>query len=289
MVSFRYHAISLIAVFLALVIGVLLGVSIGDQGIVSGARKDLENSLRGDLNSARSRNSDLRKELTIRDEFERQAYPGLVGDLLPGFRIGILAIGNLPSGYAGAIRDALEPAGADISSISVVRAPLALDRLGQTLRRTSLARVADDPDVLDRLGRRVGTQLVNGGGIVARVKDDLFSSSRGDYRGLDGVVFARDRFGLRGSDRDAEDRFESALLRGLLGTHVELVGVETRDADPSQVPFMDREGLTTVDDVDLVAGKAALVYALLGADGKFGVKQTADELLPPPPLKGPGR
>jgi hypothetical protein len=273
----------------ALVIGVLLGVSIGEEGVVSDARQGLEDSLRGDLRSARDRNGDLRRELTIRDEFERQAYPGLVGDLLPGFRIGIVAMGKLPAGYASAIRDAVEPAGAEISSISVVRAPLALDRLGQRLRRTSLAHVADDSKALDRLGRRVGRQLADGGGVVTRVKDELFSSSRGEYRGLDAVVFARDRDGLHGKERDAEDRFESALLRGLLATDVELVGVETRDADPSQVPFMDRQGLTSVDDIDLVAGRAALVYALLGADGKFGVKQTADQLLPPPSLKGPGR
>ena len=72
----RYHAISLVAVFLALGIGVVLGVAIGDQGIVSDASKDLEKSLRGDLDHARSRDSDLRRDLAQRREFERQAYPG---------------------------------------------------------------------------------------------------------------------------------------------------------------------------------------------------------------------
>ncbi len=129
MFSFRYHAISLVAVFLALGIGVLLGVSIGEEGIVSNARRDLEKSLRGDLNDARSRNSELRRELQVRDDFEREAHPGLVGDLLPGFRIGIVAIGDLPSGYAPAVREAVQPAGAEVDSISVIRAPLRLERL----------------------------------------------------------------------------------------------------------------------------------------------------------------
>jgi hypothetical protein len=281
--SFRYHAISLIAVFLALAIGVLLGVSIGEEGLVSGARKDLEKSLRGDLRNARADNSDLHHEVGIRDEFERQAYPGLVANLMPGFRIGIVAIGDLPSGYAPAIRDALDPAGAEITSMSVIRAPLPLGRLAGDLEGTSLSRVNRDPDALASLGKRLGRQLVNGGSLVERVRRALFSSSSGEYRGLDGVVWVRDRGGLKGDEQSAQDRLESALVNGMRSTQAAIVGVEMRETDPSQVPFMKDAGLTSVDDIDLIAGRAALVYALLGADGQFGVKSTADQLLPPPP------
>ena len=91
---------SLGAVFLALGIGVLLGVAIGENGVVSGASKDLENSLRGDLNNARSRNTELRREIAIRDDYENQTYEPLVRDLLPGWRVGIVAMGSLPGGYS---------------------------------------------------------------------------------------------------------------------------------------------------------------------------------------------
>jgi copper transport outer membrane protein MctB len=289
MYSFRYHAISLIAVFVALVIGVLLGVSIGEEGIVSGAREDLEESLRGDLRNAREKTADLRREVRIRDEFERQAYPGLVGDLLPGFRIGIVAMGELPGGYAPEIREAVEPAGAEIASISVIRAPLPLGRLSDSLEGTALERVDRDPDALERLGRRLGRQFANGGALFERVRGRLLSSSRGQYRGLDGIVWVRDREGLKGEEKSAQDRFESALLEGMLSTEPEVVGVEMRDTEPSQVPFMREHDVTSVDDLDLVAGKTALVYALLGAEGHFGVKESADQLLPPPALEGPRR
>jgi hypothetical protein len=287
--SFRYHAFSLVAVFLALGIGVLLGVSIGEGGVVSGARKDLEKSLRGDLQDERSKVADARRELSIRDDFEGQAYPGLVGDLLPGFRIGVVAIGNLPSGYATAVGRAVEPAGAEIDSISVIRAPLPLGGLAGALQRTNLRRLDRDGDVLSRFGRRLGRQLVNGGSLVQRVRHQLFSSSRGEYRGLDGIVWVRDRDGLKGASKTAEDRFESGLIGGMKSTDVDVVGVEMRDTDPSQVPFMSERRLPSVDNLDLVAGKTALVYALLGAKGQFGVKSSADQLLPPLPLQGPAR
>ena len=59
------------------------------------------------------------------------------------------------------------------------------------------------------------------------------------------------------------------------------VGAETTGDDPSSIPFFDDRGIPTVDSVDLLSGRVALVYALTGAaSGNFGVKDTADSLLP---------
>jgi hypothetical protein len=144
LINFRYHALSLSAVFLALAIGILIGVEFGEKGVVSSASEDLERSIRGDLDEARRKNSELRRELNVRDDFERQSYAGLVSDLLPGFRIGIVAMGDLPSDYAPAIRDAVEPAGAEVESISVIRAPLPLARLADDLDGTKVERLDRD-------------------------------------------------------------------------------------------------------------------------------------------------
>jgi hypothetical protein len=279
----RYHAISLVAVFLALGIGVVLGVAIGDQGIVSSASRDLEKSLRGDLNEVRSHNSDLRRELRGRRTFEQQAYPALVGDLLPDWRVGIVAMNKLPSGYVGEIRDAVEPAGATIDSLSVVEAPLPLDQLSGDLGGTKLRRLARDNKVLERFGRRMGRQIAQGGDLVQRLRQKLFSTSRGEYKGLDGVVLVRDPDKLKGKDKKAQDTFESALIDGIKDTEVEVVGVERTDTDPSNVSWFADQGVASVDDIDLVEGKVALVYALLGQSGRFGVKDSAERLLPPPP------
>jgi hypothetical protein len=267
---------------------VLLGVSIGD-GVLSDASKDLEKSLRGDLRDARAQTSDLRGEVGLRDEFERLAYPGLVRDQLPGSRIGVVAIGDLPSRYLSLIRDSVEPAGAQIASVSVIHAPPPLGKLADDLKGTQLSRLDRDNDALGRFGRRLGRQLANGGSLIGRVKGDLFSSSRGEYRGLDGIVLVRDLGSLNGDKEKAQDRFESELSSGILSTEAEIVGVETRDADPSQIPAMSGNGISTVDDLDLVAGRTALVYVLLGAKGQFGVKRTADQLLPPAATQAPTR
>jgi hypothetical protein len=288
--SFRYHAMSLGAVFLALGIGVLLGVSIGEGGVVSGATKDLVHSLRGDLNSTRSHNADLRRQLTTRDEFESQAFPALVKELLPGWRVGLVGMGHLSKDYAKAVTDAVQPAGAQVDSVSVVKAPLPLGQLADDMKGTRLRRLDRSNDQLERFGSRVGRQLATGGNLLTRVSDDLFSTSRGAYRGLDAIVYVRDRDGLQGAEKDAQDRFETGLLAGMKTTNAQAVGSEMTDTDPSQIGFLSDRGLATVDDIDLSAGKVALVWILSSKEsGSYGVKGSAERLLPKPPNGGTGR
>ncbi len=59
-----------------------------------------------------------------------------------------------------------------------------------------------------------------------------------------------------------------------------VVGVETTTTQPSQIGWYRANNLASVDDVDQLAGQAALVFALGCAQGAYGVKPSADALLP---------
>ena len=74
----------------------------------------------------------------------------------------------------------------------------------------------------------------------------------------------------------------SSMTAGMASTGADLVGVEALDDRPSFIPFFESRRTTSVDSIDLESGQLALVYALLGAQGKFGVKEGADSFLPRP-------
>src|SRR6185295_7020368 len=99
--SARYHATSLIAVFLALAIGILVGAEFGGDALTS-TRRNLEQSLTGNLQDARERVDELNGKLGRSDEFASRVYPALVHDRLRGRRIGVLALGGLPGGIVTA-------------------------------------------------------------------------------------------------------------------------------------------------------------------------------------------
>ena len=66
----------------------------------------------------------------------------------------------------------------------------------------------------------------------------------------------------------------------MTATRVPAVGIESTGTEPSSISFFQGNDLATVDDVDDTAGELSLVFALLGAEGSFGVKSSADRLLP---------
>jgi len=287
--SARYHATSLVAVFLALAIGILIGAEFGGDALTN-TRKDLEHSLTGNLQDARERADELNGRLARSDEFANRVYPALVRDRLEGRRIGVVALGDLPGDTSAAIEDAIGPTGARLVGIGVVREPVDMQALSGDLAKTRFAEIRSNPEALTAFGTGLGRQLVRGGTLLERVRGHLFSRASGNFGALDGVIVVRQPPEEMGPvQRAAAGQLESALMAGITGTRTPAVGAETSTAEPSSISFFAGSDLSSVDDVETPAGQVATVFALLGAEGSFGVKGSADRLLPDllPPA-GPG-
>jgi len=285
MLNFRYHALSLVAVFLALAIGLLLGVAIGDKGLVSSAERDVRASLRGDVRDAQAQRDDALAQLQQRQQFEREAYPALVGGRLAGRRIALIELGGASDRLWNLTKDALQGSGATLSSVSVIREPLQLDELASAARGTRYERLGENADLLHPFATRLGIQFTHGGRLLRLVRRDLLLQGSGALNGADGVVVVRSTPELKGADADAVETFEDGFVRGLRAQDVPVVGVETADAETSQVEWFKDHELSSVDDLDDPIGRAALVFALTGERGSFGVKATADGGRLPPLLQ----
>jgi len=278
--SARYHAVSLIAVFLALAIGILIGAEFGGDAL-NDTRKNLEQSLTGNLQDERERADELNGKLARSEEFAGRVYPALVRDRLEGRRIGVVALGDLPGDTITAIEDALDPTGARLVGIGVVREPLDLSGLGGELSKTRFASIQRNEETLAEFGAGAGRQLVRGGTLLDRVRSHLFSRASGNFGALDGVIVVRQTPEEMGAVQRAKaTTLEAALMAGMTGTRTPVVGVETSTAEPSSISFFAGNDLASVDDVETAAGRVATVFALLGAEGSFGVKGSADRLLP---------
>jgi hypothetical protein len=281
MFDFRYHALSLAAVFIALVVGLLLGVAIGDKELVSSAREDLRSSLRADVRQADQERDTAKARLKEQDRFADAAYPILTRDQLRGRRIGLVVLGD-DNAAPELIRRALEPTGADLALVAVVRDKVELQALADRANGTRYADVAQDADLLDDLGRRVGIQMVVGGRLVRQLRTALLDPLSGSFGNLDGVIVMRPS--ERPEDKAAADRLadlQDGIARGLVQTGIKVVGVERRASDPSHIGwYRDRE-MSTVDNIDEQAGRAAMVFVLAGAQGAYGRDDDAQDLLPP--------
>ena len=275
----RYHALSLAAVLLSLVIGLLLGVAIGDEGLVSSAENNLRQGLRGDLRDAREETRDVRARLNRRDAYERQTFPVVVADRQQDRRVSLLFLDERSESAFTHVRDAVDAAGAELSLVAVLRETVD----AAALAGTTYEDLQDaEPERYERFGRRLGRELVRGGRLLRQVRQAVLASSAGELGGAEGVVIVRgEPRQLDGDDRARRDAFQRGLLTGLGAFQTPVVGVELTSTDPSQTPWYREHGLASVDNVDETAGRASLVFALAGAaDGAYGIKPTAQSLLP---------
>jgi hypothetical protein len=280
--DFRYHAVSLVAVLVALIVGLLLGVAIGDAGLVSSAEKSVRSSLRSDIKAANDRAAATRRRLDAETRYSNAAYPLLVAGRLDGEKIGLLFLGSPSESIAADVRSALTGTNGRLVGILAVREPPDLQAIGDAAGPTRYAGMAQDPTLLAPFGRRIGTQLVQGGALLHSEADALFSTRSGALGPFDAVVVYRSPPQLTGAAKQQTTDLEDGLMRGLTDNPVAVVGVQQTTTDPSQVAWYRDRGLSSVDDIDQPSGQAALVFALSGAKGRFGVGPQAESVLPGP-------
>jgi hypothetical protein len=256
-VDFRYHALSLVAVFLALGIGIVLGVTVGDS-LVSEADQNLRDSLRDDVTDAREQVREQQDLGARRDDVIEETAEVVAEGRLRGARVALVATGEMPGDVADAAEDAVESAGGEVARTTVYAPP---DRpRSRRMRRQ------------ERLGRRAGRRHVGVDAVV------VYRHPPADPDGED-----------EARELELREAFEDGLFKGLRDT---VIGVETMATDPSQVGWYTDQDAPSVDNIDLTAGRLALVLLLEETvlarftgdepEGAYGYKDSADRVLPDP-------
>lgn len=287
MLDFRYHALSLAAVLSALAVGVLVGVAIGDSSLVSSAQDGLVHNLRGELRDSQQKLELAGNRLAEEQTLVASFWPLAVHGLLAGKAVGLLFLGDSSNEAATLVRDGVQEAGGEVKAIVAVREPPETSALAAAT--ANYAALGSDAKLLRRFAVHVGEEMVAGGRLIERVRQKLLSSYDGQLGGLEAVVVMRSEpAGMSAQAAKATSELEAGLLVGLRARAVPVVGVETSASEPSQIPWYETAGISSVDDLQNLAGRAALAYALAGYRGAFGTKSTADSQLPSA-ASSPGR
>ncbi len=286
MFDYRYHALSLAAVLIALTLGVLLGVAIGDSNLVSSAKTGAVRSLQSDLASADDRIAALEGEQRTTATVQNDFYELAVSDQLFARKIGLVFLGSPSERVDSLVRSAVTQAGGELSSVITVIQPLNFPALAQHAtgtQYTALAEVPQPAGLVKRFGVRVGDQIVKGGKLISRLQSTLLSSFDGQFGELQGLVVMREAPAATSSEAlQATGEFEEGLIAGANAAGAVAVGVELSSTEPSQIPWYKSQNLASVDDLDKLSGRASLALALAGAHGSWGMKSTADGPLPQP-------
>jgi len=282
----RYHVASLAAVFLMLVVGILIGVGISGRGFVDDAeRNSFEREIAGlkeDVDAANESADDFERRQQAAEEFVESAYPALAAKRLDGKNVAILVLGPVDPSVSAIERAVEEDADGRVSRMRALELPLRLESVEAALsEKPELGGYVGD-DQLGNLGRDLGRELAAGGEtpLWDALESELVEVREGGLADpVDGVIVMRTAEPQAGES----SRFLAGVYQGLGSAGVPVVGVEPTRVEQSAIPAFQRHRLSTVDGIDTPAGELAvlLVLADLDAAGDYGVRDTADRILPP--------
>jgi hypothetical protein len=339
MVNFRFHIVSLIAVFLALGIGLVLGTTFLEDATVDTLEGQLQ-GLESDLDREAERNADLQRQL---DAFEAEATgldeqlgESLFDGRLRGVPVLVVASDGIDGGLVDRVTGALEQADAEWAGVWWMTDRLALDDDEEVADLADALGVdTDDPDRLrNNLALQVGDVLFGAADLPEAAAGDggvdgaVEPTSAAQEPAEPGIVAALRESGF--IDYDVPDDEEAVTLPAS-GLRIVVVSgpeasvapddalvpvltdlavdgpVPVVVAEPSVRPDNPGEGddepderlvhtvrehddladrVSTVDDLDRVAGRVAMVLALADARapeptvGHYGMGNGADRLLP---------
>jgi hypothetical protein len=290
----RYHVASLAAVFVMLAVGILIGVGISGRGFVDDAERNRFNAkiagLEEQVDAANATSGDLERRQRAAEEFVESAYPALSAKRLDGKNLAILVLGPVDPTVSAVERAIEEDGDGHVSRMRSLVLPLRLDAVE--------AAVASKPELggyvgdqqLGNLGRDLGRELAAGGEtpLWDVLERELVEVREGGLaEPVDGVIVMRTAEPQAGET----SRFLAGIYQGLGSAGVPVAGVEPTRVEQSAIPVFQRSLLSTVDGVDTPVGALAMLLVLADPDaaGNYGMRDTADRILPPiEPLPAPG-
>ncbi len=114
MIDFRYHIVSLVAVFLALGVGIVLGSGPLDEQI-QGALQTQTDDLRAEQRDLRGQVNDLQRQVAVGEEFAQEVITPTTANQLADRRVVFFVLPGAENDLADQAGQVLERAGATVT------------------------------------------------------------------------------------------------------------------------------------------------------------------------------
>jgi hypothetical protein len=267
MFDFRYHVVSLAAVFLALVVGIVVGVGLSGQGIVQESERENLNNRIADLTAELDQKDTELEQREAAERFVTASYPAVMDGRLAGRRVAVVFVGPADR-TRGAIEQAITDAGGTLVRLSVLKVPVDEGALAQTISASSdLSELASAGDPRN-IGRVLGRELLDGGdaplwdGVANQL---VIERNPNASAPADAVVVVRTADPQQG----ATARFLGGLYSGLTSGSGPAVWIDPGEA--TEEPMAHPSGFSELRGVDTALGRVTLATLLqTGDQGEYG-------------------
>jgi hypothetical protein len=279
MLDMRYHVISLVAVFLALGIGILLGTTIVERGLIAEQKAQIK-SLRQTFSEIKTKNTELNDELNAYRRYASESRPYIITGRLAERSIAVIARKNLDDKGLNSIYDGVAAAGGvipvtiTISGSEAYKDPEVLANLN-----TLFGVQADDQALRERVFAEVVNQLQTASnlGILTTLEQLGVIGLRGVLQGPVSQAMI-----MGGIEEKALDKTDVPLIKAFTSAGFPVIGVGSSQTPDSVLVTYGKNGISTVEHVETTPGQVAMVLVLQGVPGNYGSGKSGGRMIPEP-------
>jgi copper transport outer membrane protein MctB len=315
MIDFRYHLVSIVAVFLALSLGLLLG-STELRPYVQKGLQGLSKTEQHQIDTLLGQKQQLKSQISSENQFALANAPAMLDGVLAGQRVVLVLAPGAPDSVTSGVTQALQTAGATVSG-SVQLQPAFFDTSAATSQKlTQIAQQYAQPAAVNLAGSAqaqaseliahvimtqdqpgqpvpgerdpVSVQTVQalaGGGFLTK------SGQPWDRATLAVVIIPATPLSVDDTNPESQVLVTLAQQLNLASLGTVVAGTVSGSGQGSAIDVMragGKEGhLTSVDDADYPIGQIVVAQSLAelehGRNGSYGVTSTASAAGPSPP------
>lgn len=293
MIDLRYHIVSIVAVFLALGLGILIGSSIVSDDLMVAQQQKMIDRLDDQFSTLKERENNLLAEnasqsliINNYENFSQGMLTPIVKDRLQGTNLAVVVSGDreIPANLI----NSLTIAGANVNTQTIVLSNINMKDAG--LRDKLIKFYALESNVASDVLRKrvavsVGMLLANQLSPEAQkfLEDNNLIKTSGIYTNPVNKVIL-----IGGTDKlttSFPESFDTSLIDTLMSQGKEVIGVESSLAKYSYMKTYQKYNMTTIDNIDLSLGQISLALAMIGEPGDYGTKSTATKFMPSLPVE----
>lgn len=313
MIDFRYHLVSIVAIFLALAVGLLLGSTVLRPYALEGLQK-VSKVEKHEIDSLLQTRDQLQRQITADNQFAQANAARLLHQLLEGQHVVLVLAPGAPDSVTGGVTQALGMAGATVTGQLQLQSPFfdtspaGSEKLAQLAEHLAPPGVTLAGSAQAQASELIANAVMTKDGLGEPVAGERDSTSVDAINGLatEGFVTASgnpwDRATLAivvipATPPSANDSNAASQALVTLAQQLDLAGQgtvvagSTSGSGPGSAIDVMRAGgraghLSSVDNADTPVGQIVVVQALFdrmhGKSGSYGVAATANAGAPSP-------
>ena len=283
--NIKFYVISIAAIFAALGIGIFVGFLLDAQNLIMDQRHDIIIEIEKRFDYLSEENRQLKEALESTnnekknyEHFIDSTYKEIIKDRLVGVNIAIIETSN--DYIYSSLGQLLEAAGANVVNLTTITDTILNEELLINLYKELQIPLNTNHSIAADAIIKLTESIIKGemNELVLKLDERGFINLVGPVNEpADYIIVAG------GSTENSQDRIniiDSTIINVAKSNSIPVVGVERVDVNYSYMDAYKKLGITTIDNVDTSLGKVSLILAMEGRSGHYGVKKTAEELIP---------